>query len=169
MCQYYKKKSRESFLTAAWSGLFISIDKQLSLKMLFSVPKCLGLADLTSFFSDACDSDLGRLVPLRHTALFDHNLMPLSECHAWVVIFLNKAGFKPTKVCNIQINEFTIDINSHYIRDLSVLVSAVDTVEIENQTTLSIIKAICMNKRPALRSLTVRGDNFTQMCISLLL
>ena len=34
----------------------------------------------------------------------------------------------------------------------------------------AVIEAICMNERPKLRSLTVNGgDNFTQMCISLLL
>ena len=65
-------ESRELLLSAAGSRLFGSIDKWL-LEMLFSVPKCLGLADLTSFMSVACDS-LDRLVPRRYAPLFDHNI-----------------------------------------------------------------------------------------------
>ena len=58
--------------------------------------------------------------------------------------------------------------------DLSVLVSAVDTIELlgEDDQFLTLIKAVCMNERPKLRSLILhtRGsDSFIQMCISLLL
>ena len=169
MCQsiYVKKESRQSFLSMAAIHLFSSIDKYLR-EMFFSVRKCLGLADLTSFTSVACD-DLDRLVPHRYASLFDHNIASQCEVHARVVTFLNKASFKPTKI--VIRDGFTIDTNSRYIGDLSILVSAVDTLEllVEDNELLSIMKAVCMNKSPKLRSLTVHGDNFTQMCIPLLL
>ena len=167
VCQCYEKESRESFLNAVWTGLFCYSNKVL-LGMFYSVPKCLGLADLTSFTSVACDN-LDRLVPSRYADLFDHSLMSLSELHARVIIILNKAGFKPTKIDTRA--GFAIDLNSRYISDLSVLVSAVDTVRFlaEDNHLLSIIKAICVNERPRLRFLSVYGDDFTQMCISLLL
>ena len=82
---------------------------------------------------------------------------------------MNKAGFKPTY---IRANGgFAIDMNSRYMSDLSVLVSAVDTIELlaEDNHLLSLIKAICMNERPILRSLTVSGNDFTQTCMSVLL
>jgi hypothetical protein len=84
---------------------------------------------------------------------------------------LNTAGFKPAKI-NIS-SGFAIDMNSRYMSDLSTLVSAVDTIDVHDEDIqpLSIVKAICMNERPMLRSLSVFGDNSTQlqMCISLLL
>ena len=130
----------------------------------------MNLTDLTSFTSVACDSDLGRLVPLRYNALFDHNLMSLSELFVRVITVFNKASFKPTNIRSFGLDRFAIDINSQYINDLSVVLSAIDTAELENsQTTPAIIKAICMNEKPALRSLTVRGGYFPQVCISLLL
>ena len=161
--------ARQSLLSVALNHLFSSVDKYLQ-EWLFSVPKCLGIADMTSFTSVACD-DLDRLVPHRYAALFHHNITSRSEFHAQVITILNKAGFKPAKI-NTN-GGFAIDMNSQYVNDLSVLVSAVDTVKLiaEDNQLLSVIKAICMNERPTLRSLTVRGgDNyFMQMCISLLL
>ena len=160
--------ARQSFFIAALMHLFSSADGNLQ-EWFFSVPKCLGIADLTSFTSVAY-KDLDRLVPHRYAALCDQNITSRCEIHARVITFLNKAGFKPTKIC--ANGGFAIDMNSRYMSELSVLVSAVDTVELlaEDNNLLSIIKALCMNKKPNLRSLTVRGDdNFTQMCISLLL
>ena len=161
--------ARQSFFSAALNHLFSPYDKNLR-EWFFSVPKCLGIADMTSFTSIVCD-DLDRLVPHRYATLFDNNITCRSEFHARIITILNKAGFKPVKI-NTN-GGFAIDMNSRYMSDLSVLVSAVDTVELlaEDNQLLSVIKAICMNESPKLRSLSVRGgDNyFFQMCISLLL
>ena len=94
----YGQTSRQSFFSAACSTLFSSQDKQL-LEMLFSVPKCLGIADLMSFTSVVCD-DVDRLVPHRYAALFDRNITSQCEFHVRVIILLNKAclslqRFKP--------------------------------------------------------------------------
>ena len=158
---------RKSFFEAILSRLFSSCDDDLR-RWLFSVPECLSIADLTSFTS-VTYKDLARLVPHRYAALCDPDIKSRCDIHAWVILFLNKAGFKPT---NIRANGgFAIDTNSRYMSDLSVLVSAVDTVELlaEDNRLLSLIKAICMNERPMLRSLTVSGNDFTQMCMSVLL
>ena len=86
---------------------------------------------------------------------------------------MNKAGFKPTKINGL--GGFAIDVDSPHVNDLSVLLSAVDTVELHTDDTnhLSIIKAVCLNKNPTLRSLIIRiyrdYDHFAQMCASLLL
>ena len=156
---------RRSFFAFVWRGLFSRISDLR--KCLFSVPKCLGL---TSFTSVACD-DLGRLVPHRYGTLCDHNITSRYQIHAWVISFLNKAGFKPTKMDGLD--GFAIDVDSPHVNDLSVLLSALDTVELDTDDTnnLSIIKAVCMNKNPTLRSLIIRKDydHFAQMCISLLL
>ena len=128
----------------------------------------MSITNLTSFTS-VTYKDLDRLVPHRYAALCDPDIKSRYDIHLWVILFLNKAGFKPT---NIHANGgFAIDMNSRYLGDLSVLVSAVDTVELlaEDNHLLSLIKAICMNERPMLRSLTVSGNDFTQTCISILL
>ena len=160
-------RARKSFFKAISLHLFSPYDDNLR-RWLFSVPKCLSIADLTSFTSFTY-KDLDRLVPHRYAALCDPDIKSRCDIHAWVILFLNKVGFKPT---NIHVNGgFAIDMNSRYMSDLSVLVSAVDTVELLAQDNhfLSLIKAICMNERPMLRSLTVSGNDFTQMCISILL
>ena len=137
--------------------------------MLFSVPECLGIADLTSFTSVACN-DLDRLVPHRYAALFDRNITSRCQFHAQVVILLNRAGFKPTKIQTR--GGFAIDINSRYVSDLSILVSSLDKADLhvkEDQTSLSIIKAICMNEKPKLRSFTITDGELAQKCVSLIL
>ena len=159
--------ARKSFFEAISLHLFSPYDDNLR-RWLFSVPKCLSIANLTSFTSIAY-KDLDRLVPHRYAALCDPDIKSRCDIHAWVILFLNKASFKPT---NIRANGgFAIDTNSRYLGDLSVLVSAVDTVELlaQDNHLLSLIKAICMNEKPMLRSLTVSGNDFTQMCISILL
>ena len=82
---------------------------------------------MTSFTSIAC-SDQDRLVPHRYAALFDHDITSRSEFQSWVITIFNKAGCKPSKI-NTN-SGFVIDMNSRYMSDLSVLVSAVDTVEL---------------------------------------
>ena len=157
----YGQTSRQSFFSAACSTLFSSQDKQL-LEMLFSVPKCLGIADLMSFTSVVCD-DVDRLVPHRYAALFDRNITSQCEFHVRVIILLNKACFKPTEIQTR--GGFAIDINSRYVCEISILVSSVDTVNLfvqGDQTTLSIIKAICMNESPKLCSLTITDGEFAQ-------
>ena len=178
VCQSYYDKNlqmslgpltRQPLLDSVSRYLFRPVDGGKNIrKWLFSVSKCLGISDLTSFTSVACD-DLDRLVPRHYAALFDHSITTQSEFHARVVTALNKASFKPAKID--ASGGFSIDMNSRYMNDLSVLLSAVDTVELpegESQP-LSIIKAICMSESPMLRSLAVLGDDFTQRCVSLLL
>ena len=168
LCKHYKQEPRQSFFSTACLVLFSSYYEQL-FEMLFSVPECLGIANLTSFTSVACN-DLDRLVPHRYAALFDRNVTSLCDFHARVITLLNKAGFKPTKIHTN--GGFAIDANSQYLSDLSILVSSVETVELivqEDQATLSIIKAICMNKNAKLRSFTTYDREFTQKCVSLIL
>ena len=158
---------RKSFFKAVLLRLFSSYDDDLR-QWLFSVPKCLSITNLRSFTSFTY-KNLDRLVPHRYAALCDSDIKSRCDIHAWVILFLNKAGFKPTY---IRANGgFAIDMNSCYMSDLSVLVSAVDTVELlaEDNHLLSLIEAICMNERPMLRSLTVSGNDFTQTCMSVLL
>jgi hypothetical protein len=159
--------ARMSFFNIILMRLFSSYDDDLR-RWIFSVPQCLSIANLTSFTFVAY-KDLDRLVPRRYAALCDHDITSRCDIHAWVILFLNKANFKPTKIR--AIGGFAIDMDSRYVNDLSVLVSAVDTVELlaEDNRHLSLIKAICMNERPMLRSLTINGNDFTQSCISLLL
>ena len=164
--------ARHSLLSAISNHLFSAADESLQ-EWLFSVPKCLGIADLTPFTSVACN-DKDRLVPHRYATLFDHNITSRHEFHARNITILNKAGFKPAKIETR--GGSVIDTNSRYMSDLSVLISAVDTLKLlaEDNQLLSLIKAVCMNERPKLRSLIIDtvshcSDNFTQMCMSLLL
>ena len=177
VCHYYKAEEsqvsalgpRESFFRVIFTHLFSSVDTDYLCEMFFSVPKCLGIADLTPFTSVVYE-DLDRLVPFRFAALFNRDFTSRYEIHAVVVISLNKAGFKPTKI-HTQ-GGFAIELNSPYIDDLSILVSDVDTVELlvekNVKTNLSVVKAVCKNGSPKLRSLKVYGDRFTQASISLL-
>ena len=168
LCKHYKQEPRQSFFSTACSTLFSSLDTQL-LEMVFSVPMCLGIADLTSFTSVACN-DLDRLVPQRYAALFDRNITSRCEVYAQVIILLNKAGFKPTEIHTR--GGFAIDVSSRYVSELSILVSCVETVKLVvkgDQTSLSIPKAICMNERPKLRYLTIADGEFAQKCVSLIL
>ena len=70
---------RKSFFEAILSRLFSLYDDHLR-RWLFSVPKCLSIANLTSFTSVAY-KDLDRLVPHRYAALCDPNIKSRCDIH----------------------------------------------------------------------------------------